>query len=55
MMHATRGCYQPPSRKTAMDILLTMKVKANNTTKNLMLALRLDLVLPSISGTRLSL
>ena len=53
MLQATRGRYQPPSRKTAMDILLTMRVKADNTTKKLMLALRSDRVLPSISGTRL--
>ena len=33
MLQATRGRYQPPTRKTAMDILLTMRVKADNTTK----------------------
>ena len=51
MLQATRGRYQPPTRKTAMDILLTMRVKAENTTKKLMMALRGDRVLPSISGT----
>jgi hypothetical protein len=52
MLQATRGRYQPPARKTAVDILLTMRVKADNTTKKLMLKLRADSVLPSISGTR---
>lgn len=51
MLQATRGRYQPPTRKTAMDILLTMRVKAENTTKKLMMALRGDRVLPPISGT----
>ena len=51
MLQATRGRYQPPSRKTAMDILLTMRVKADNTTKKVLKDLRADRVLPSISGT----
>ncbi len=32
MLQSTRGHYQPPSRKTTMDIILTMRVKADNTT-----------------------
>ncbi len=51
MLQATRGRYQPPTRKTAINIVLTMRVKAENTTKKLMMALRGDRVLPSISGT----
>jgi hypothetical protein len=51
MLQATRGRYQLPS----MDILLTMRVKSDNTTKKCMVALRSDRFLPSISGTRLSL
>ncbi len=50
MLQATRGRYQPPTRKTTMDILLTMIVKADNTTKKLMKDLRADRVLLSISG-----
>ena len=50
MLQATRGRYQPPTRKTAMDILLTMRVKADNTTKKVMKDMRADRVLPSISG-----
>ena len=50
MLQATRGRYQPPSWKTAKDILITMRVKADNTTKKMMLALRAERVLPSISG-----
>ena len=34
-----------------MDILLTMRVKADNTTKKVMKDMRADRVLPSISGT----
>ncbi len=55
MLQATRGRYQPPARKTAMDILLDMRVEADNTNKKLMLALRADKVLPSISDTRFTL
>ncbi len=55
MLQATRGRYQPLARKTAMDIILTMRVKAVNTTKKFMFALRADLFLPSISGTRQTL
>ncbi len=51
MLQATRGRYQPPTRKTVMDILLTMRVKPENTTQKLMMALRVDRVLPSISDT----
>jgi hypothetical protein len=54
MLQATRGRYQPPSKKTAMNILITMRVKADNTTKKMMLKLRAERVLPSISGTFLS-
>ncbi len=50
MLQATRGRYQSPTRKTAMGILMTMRVKAENTTRKMMLALRGDRVLPSISG-----
>ena len=50
MLQATRGNYQPHARKNAMDILPTMRIKVDNTTKELMLALRADRVLPSISG-----
>ena len=48
MLQATRGRYQPPTRKTAMDILLTMRVKAENTTKKLMMALYFRYVLRSV-------
>ena len=50
MLQTTRGHYQPPSWKTAKNILITMKVKADNTTKKMMLALRAERLLPSISG-----
>jgi hypothetical protein len=50
VLHISRGCYQPPARKTCQDLVLTMRAKAENTTKKLVVALRKDNVLPSISG-----
>ena len=50
MLQATRGRYQPPYWKTVKDILITMRVKADNTTKKMMLALRVERVLSFISG-----
>jgi hypothetical protein len=50
ILQATRGRYQPPSRKTCQDLILTMRAKADNTTKKLVLGLRQENVLPSISG-----
>ncbi len=50
MLKPTRGHYQTPARKTAMDILMTMRAQADNTTKKMMLAMRADEVLLSISG-----
>jgi hypothetical protein len=55
MLQATRDRYQPPATKTAMDILPTMRVKADNNTKKPMIALMSDRVLPSISGTEASM
>jgi len=55
MLQATRGCYQPPARKTATDVLLAMRVKAENNTNKLMIALRANRVLSSISGMCLSI
>ncbi len=51
MLQATRGRYQPPTKKTTIDIVMTMRVKAENITRKIMLVLRGDRVLPSISGT----
>ena len=50
MLQATRGRYAPPTRKTAMDILMVMRVRSENTTKKDMKALKLERVAPSISG-----
>jgi len=50
MLQATRGRCQPQSWKIAKDILITVRVKANNTTNKVMLALRVERLLPSISG-----
>ena len=50
VLQATRGRYQPPARKTCQDLILTMRAKADNTTKKLVIGLRKDNVLPSISG-----
>lgn len=50
VLQISRGRYQPPSRKTCQDLVLTMRAKAENTTKKLVVALRKDNVLPSISG-----
>ena len=50
VLQATRGRYQPLARKTCQDLILTMQAKADNTTKKLVIGLRKDNVLPSISG-----
>ena len=49
-LQATRRRYQPPARKTCQDLNLTMRAKDDNTTKKLVIGLRKDNVLPSISG-----
>ncbi len=50
VLQATRGRYQPPARKTCQNLILTMRAKADNTTKKLVIGLWKDNVLPSISG-----
>ena len=50
VLQISRGRYQPPARKKCQDLVLTMRAKAENTTKKLVVALRKDNVLPSISG-----
>ena len=54
MFQATRGRYQPPSRKTAMDTLLSMRVKSDNELAKDLKALFADHISPSISGNVLS-
>ena len=50
MLQATRGRYQPPSRKTAMDTLLSMRSKADNELTRDLKALLEERISPSISG-----
>ena len=53
ILQISRGRYQPPARKTCQDLTLTMRAKVENTTKKLVIALRKDNVLPSISGKQI--
>ena len=50
MLQATRGRYQPPSRKTAMDTLLSMRAKSDNELARDLKALLAERISPSISG-----
>ncbi len=50
VLQMTRGRYTPQTRKTCQDVVLTMRAKAENTTKKLIVDLRNENVLPSISG-----
>ena len=50
VLQISRGRYQPPARKTCHDLVLTMRAKAENSTKKLVVALRKDNVLSFISG-----
>ena len=49
ILQATRERYKPPSRKTCQNLVLTVRVKADNTTKKLVIGLHKDNVLSSIS------
>ena len=50
MLQATRGRYQPPSRKTSMDTLLSMRAKSDNELTKDLKALPAERISPSISG-----
>ena len=50
MLQATRGRYQSPSRKTAMDTLLNMRAKIDNELTKELRALLDERISPSISG-----
>jgi hypothetical protein len=50
MLQATRGRYQPPSRKTAEDTMLTMRAKVDNMLCKDLKALIVERICPSISG-----
>ena len=50
MLQATRGRYQPPSRKTAMDTLMSMRAKVDNELTRELKALLEERLSPSISG-----
>ena len=50
MLQATRGRYQPPSRKTFMDTLLSMRAKSDGELARDLKALLADRISPSISG-----
>ena len=55
MLQATRGRYQPPSQKTAMDTLLSMKAKSDNELARDLKALLAERISPSISGDVVSI
>ncbi len=50
MLQATRGRYQPPSRKTSTDTLLFMRAKSDNVLTKDLKALLAERISPSISG-----
>ncbi len=55
MLQATRGRYQPPSRKTAMETLLSMRAKSDNELARDLKALLAERISPSISGDAVSI
>lgn len=50
VLQASRGRYAPPCKKTAMDVLLGMRARADNATTKAMQTLREERISPSISG-----
>ena len=50
MLQATKGRYQPPSHKSAMDVLLSMRAKVDNEVTKELKALLAERISPSISG-----
>ncbi len=50
MLQVTRGRYQPPSRKTTMDTLLSTRAKSDNELTKDLKALLAERIYPSISG-----
>jgi len=55
MLQATRGRYQPPSRKTALDMsLLSMRAMSDNEIAIDLKALLAERISPSISGDAVS-
>ncbi len=50
ILQISRGRYKPPSKKVAMDCLLTMRAKIDNEVTKDLKALLLERISPSISG-----
>jgi hypothetical protein len=50
VLQATRGRYQPPSRKARQDLVHKMRANTSNTSKKLLIGFRKDNVLSSFPG-----